>query len=439
MVWASARRYNNSQEKFYVLFSDSDIDTYFHNFIAYIYFIEAEMKKVLYIFAAVLFIIANCCMLAAADDPVPLTSFGYGASADPVTVRVAIIDDKASINLSLKGKYKIYAYNPERMVMDGPFLSAKVSCTKDGLLVGSREIKAGQVSVRTERDGNIYVDGRRFRGSIDIVRKDNGRLVVVNRLGLDEYLYGVLYHEVSHRWPMEALKVQAIAARTFALYQMRQNKNQPYDLRSDIYSQVYGGKTSEKWATTAAVDRTKGEILTYKGDIFPTYYHATCGGYTEDASKLWNIDIGPLKGVPCNFCTASPHYKWSKTILLLLFESKLKEAGYKIGAVASVKVLSRDTSGRVDKIEIKDGSGTAVVLTGKDFRQILGPNEARSANFEASLQWGNLALRGYGWGHGVGMCQWGAFGQSRKGKKYDEILKYYYPGSEISTIDKIKL
>ncbi len=385
------------------------------------------MRKIFCMVMLGLFITANFCTAAGAEDAVP------------TTVRVSIMDDRVSITLSIKGKYKICAYNPERMVMEGPFLSAKVSGTKEGLLVGNREIKAGQISVRVERDGNIYVDGRRFRGSVDIVRKDNGRLMVVNRLGLDEYLYGVLYHEVSHRWPMEALKVQAIAARTFALYQMRQNRSQPYDLRSDIYSQVYGGRTSEKWTTTAAVDRTKGEILTYKGDIFPTYYHATCGGHTEDAANLWNIDIEPLKGVPCNFCTASPHYRWSKDIFLWMLESKLKEAGYKIGAVASVAILSRNKSGRIDKLEIKDGFGTSVVLTGKDFRQILGPNDARSTNFKTSMQWGNLSLKGYGWGHGVGMCQWGAYGQAKKGKKADEILKYYYPGSEISTIDKIKL
>ena len=234
-----------------------------------------------------------------------LFSAAYGitaAAADNLQgtiVRVAIIDDKDSIALSLKGRYEISGYSPERLLMNGPFLSAGVSATKDGLLVGNREIKTPAISIKVARDGNIYVDGRRFRGGLDIIKKDNGKLMVINHLPLDDYLYGVLYHEVSHRWPMEVLKAQAIAARTFALYQVRQNKTQAYDLRSDIYSQVYGGRTSEKWSTTTAVDRTKGEILTYKGDIFPTYYHATCGGYTEDAANLWNVDLAPLKGVPC--------------------------------------------------------------------------------------------------------------------------------------------
>lgn len=295
------------------------------------------------------------------------------------------------------------------------------------------------VSVRKGRDGNTYVDGRRFRGNVKTVKKENGKLMVINELPLDDYLYGVLYHEVSHRWPMEVLKAQAIAARTFALYQVRQDKAQAYDLRSDIYSQVYGGRTSEKWSTTAAVNRTKGQILVYKGDIFPAYYHATCGGYTEDAMNLWNVDLAPLKGVPCNFCSDSPHYRWTKEIPLGVLANKLKESGYKIGKISSVTILSKNKSGRVDKLEIKDDAGASVILTGKDFRQMMGPNDLRSAKFDLSMRPGFLVLDGLGWGHGVGMCQWGAYGMARKRKKAEEILKYYYPGAEISTIDKIKL
>ncbi len=378
--------------------------------------------------------------------PLLLISFAVNkplnASADNTSdtlVRVLIMDDRNSLKLSLKSRYELTASNPEHIIMEGPSLSADVSVTKDGILIGKREIKAGGISVKVEPDGNVYVDGRRFRGSVGIIRKDNGKLMVINHLPLDEYLYGVLYHEVSHRWPMEALKAQAITARTFALYQIRQNKAQPYDLRSDIYSQVYGGRTSEKWSTTTAVDKTKGQILTYRADIFPTYYHATCGGYTEDAANLWNIDLVPLKGVPCNFCSDSPHYRWTKNILLWALEDKLKENGYKLGKISTVTILSKNKSGRVDKIEIKDNAGTSIILTGKDFRQMLGPNDVSSTKFDLSIRWGSLVLDGLGWGHGVGMCQWGAYGMARNGKRCEEILKYYYPGAEISTIDKIKL
>lgn len=389
---------------------------------------EKEMKKIIFLIPLLL-------ISFVANNPLRL----FADNAPETLVRVLIMDDRNSLKLSLKGRYELTASNPEHVIMEGPSLSADVAVTKDGILVGTREIKAGGISVKAYPDGNVYVDGRRFRGSVGIIRKDNCKLMVINHLPLDEYLYGVLYHEVSHRWPMEVLKAQAITARTFALYQVRQSKAQPYDLRSDIYSQVYGGKTSEKWSTTAAVDKTRGQILTYKADIFPTYYHATCGGYTEDAANLWNVDLAPLKGAPCNFCSDSPHYKWTKNILLWALENKLKENGYKLGKISTVTILSKNKSGRVDKIEIKDDAGTSIILTGKDFRQMLGPNEVSSTKFDLSLKWGSLVFDGLGWGHGVGMCQWGAYGQARSGKKVDEILKYYYPGAEISTIDKIKL
>ena len=384
------------------------------------------MKKIIYFIT-----IISVLFLASPGDGLSLTK-------DPnITVRVSILDDRDGISLALKGRYKIYAINSERVIMEGPYLNVNISVIKDGLKIGPREIKVDGVKVKGAKDSNIYVDGRRFRGAIDVIRKDNAKLMVINYLDLDEYLYGVLYHEVSHRWPMEVLKAQAIAARTFALYQARQNKLQPYDLRSDVYSQVYGGRASEKWSTTKAVNLTRDKILTYNGDILPAYYHATCAGYTEDASNLWNIDLPPLKGVPCNFCTNSPHYKWSKDIPLWELENKLKDNKYMIGKVASVSILSKNRSGRVDKLEIKDESGVSVILTGKDFRQIIGPNDVRSTKFDASIRWGSLVLNGFGWGHGVGMCQWGAYGQARQGKKAEEILKYYYPGAEITTIDKV--
>ena len=384
------------------------------------------MKKILYTFITVLIFLANPVMGLSEEKP-----------ADMI-VRVCIMDDKNDIQLALKGKYKIYAINSDRILMEGAYLAADVSITKDGFQIGKREVKASGARVKVARDSDIYVNDRRFRGDIDIVRKDNGKLEVINYIALDDYLYGVLYHEVSHQWPMEALKAQAIAARTFALYQAKQNKLQPYDLTSDVYSQVYGGRTSEKWSTTKAVDLTRSEILIYNGEILPAYYHATCGGYTEDAANLWNINLPPLKGVPCNFCTQSPHYKWTKNIPLWILHNQLQEKGYKIGNISSVQILSKDGSGRVDKMEIKDNAGVSIVLTGKEFRQLLGPDELRSTKFDLSVKWGSLVMDGYGWGHGVGMCQWGAFGMSKLGKSAEEILKYYYPGAEITTIDKIK-
>jgi stage II sporulation protein D len=349
-------------------------------------------------------------------------------------IRVSILNDRDSFNLTLKGNYKIYALHSERVLMEGPYICANVTALKDGIRIEKKEIKLSGIRVKVSRDANIYVDSKRFRGDIDIIRRDNGKLTVVNYIPIDDYLYGVLYHEVSHRWPTEVLKAQAIAARTFALYQVGQNKLQPYDLRNDIYSQVYGGRSSEKWATTRAVNLTKGDVLTYKGSLIPAYYHATCAGATEDASNLWNIDVPYLKGVKCDYCKGSKHYQWTKEMPLSELSNKLIAAGYKIGNISGVTILSRNASGRVDKMEIKDEVGVTLVMTGKDFRQALGPNEVRSTRFDASIKRNTLVMTGTGWGHGVGMCQWGAYGMARKGFKAEDILRYYYPGTEISNI-----
>ncbi|MBN2453265.1 MAG: SpoIID/LytB domain-containing protein [Candidatus Omnitrophica bacterium] len=369
----------------------------------------------------------------------PLNAIAMDISSDNIMVRVMVMDDKDSVCIAIKSCYKVMAKDTDRVVMDGPRLSAKVLATKDGIMIGIRELKMRSIEIVSDGKTKISVGGRIFRGSIEIIRKENGKLMLINRIALDDYLYGVLYHEVSHRWPMEVLKAQAIVARTFALFQARQNKNKPYDLRSDVYSQVYGGSTSERWSTTMAVNVTKGKVLVYDGDILPAYYHATCAGSTESASNLWKTDIGPLKGgILCDYCRISPHYKWMKEIPLWKVEENLCKGQYNIGKIASVSVLSRNSSGRVDKLEIKDDSGVSVILTGKDFRQLLGPNEIRSTKFDPSIKCGSLILEGYGWGHGVGMCQWGAFGMASQGKKAAEILQFYYPGTEIATIDQIR-
>jgi stage II sporulation protein D len=356
--------------------------------------------------------------------------------ANPI-LRVLVIDNKDSVLMAIKGRYGIYSTSSDKLLFGGYILHTIVGASDKGIMFGQRDLKFSKIRVVVPENAYIYIEGRAFRGSVDILRKGDMKMMVINRVPLEEYLYGVLYNEVSHRWPIEAIKAQAITARTFALYQARQNKLQDYDLTNDIYSQVYSGATSERWATTKAVKSTTGKVLTYKGDIFPTYYHATCGGHTESASNLWNIDLPCLKGVECGYCKESPHYKWTKIILLSDMEKKLNDAGYKLGKIKTVDIVSRNDSGRIDKIEIKDESSVSCILTAKYFRQMFGPNEIRSTNFEPSINGDNLILKGIGWGHGVGMCQWGAKGQSDKGKNCEEILEFYYPGAEITTIDKI--
>lgn len=342
-----------------------------------------------------------------------------------IPVRVRIADGVEKVNLSVKGLYKIIDFDKGDLLSEGKAIY--------GLSVSTGYIKGEGIKILPEPATRVYLNDRQFRGVIDIIKDKNNKLFVVNHVDLEEYLYGVLYHEVSHNWPIEVLKAQAITARTYALYQRLISKNKYYDLTADVYSQVYGGRTSEKWRTTRAVDLTRGLVLTYEGRIFPAYFHATCGGSTTDASTLWNIDIPVLSGRVCGFCDFSPHYKWQKEFTMDYIESRLKEAGYGL-KIYSIEILERDNSGRILNLLIKGGDKD-IKLSGNKFRLIIGPNIIRSANFEVEIKGKYVTFRGKGWGHGVGMCQWGAFNMSSQGWRAEEILKHYYPGAEIVRVN----
>lgn len=366
----------------------------------------------------------------------------------PRLVRVAVIRNAKHLNLAIKGPYKILALQTNDVLFEGMSLRrAKVLPFSWGLQIDQLRFKLYGIEVVPKRRSAIYINRRRFRGNIGIIREKDLTLLVVNHLDLEDYLYGVLYHEVSHWWPIEVLKAQAIAARTFAIYQIQQNASKDYDLTCDVYSQVYGGATSERFRTTRAVKRTRGKVLTYQGKIFPAYYHATCGGHTEDASVLWKTDLPPLKGVACDFCRSSPHIRWVQDIPLSEIEEKLSKGGSFRGDIRSIVPLDRDESARIINLGISTTEGD-VTIPAKEFRMKLGANLIRSTNFIVKLQSGLFRLggatlklgksrpiyahfEGRGWGHGVGLCQWGAYLMAREDYKAEEILKFYYPGTEI--------
>ena len=295
------------------------------------------------------------------------------------------------------------------------------------------------IKIIPRRDASIYIDGRRYSGEIDIKRRSNDAIVAINIVDLERYIKGVLYHEVSHRWPIETLKAQAVAARTYALYRMQVNKDADYDVTSDIYSQVYGGKSSERYRTNIAVNRTKDLVMTYNGKILPAYYHATCGGMTENAGALWEHAIPPLRGVRCPFCRQSPHFQWKKNFRLKDIQDKLNARGYDIGLIKTIEVIERNPSGRITTLRITARDGKTITIAGKDFRDIIGPNIIKSNNYEVVMQGYYMDLLGKGWGHGVGMCQWGAYFMAQQRYRYDAILQYYYPGMAITDYHRLNL
>jgi stage II sporulation protein D len=355
--------------------------------------------------------------------------------SSPVVLRVAIVNTSPQIKLAVRGPFRIHTLYTDELLDTYNFIRpTEVFPAKEGIRIGKKEYKIFAVKLKPTKDTALSINNRLYRGEIDIIRTKEMELLLINHIELEKYLYGVLYHEVSHRWPLEVLKSQAIASRTYALYQKSVSQNKDYDLTADFYSQVYGGKTSEKYRTTKAVNLTKGTILTYKGNIFPTYFHATCAGATEDASELWDINLPVLKGAKCDFCYRSPHYRWENFITQRELKKKLSAAGYNdIGKILAIIPAEKNASGRIKILSIISDRGKLKILA-KDFRHIFNPQIIRSTNFEVEVEPDGALFRGYGWGHGVGLCQWGAYFMALKGTRAEEILKFYYPGTEISNL-----
>jgi stage II sporulation protein D len=350
-------------------------------------------------------------------------------------VRVAVIKDAQQLNLSIRSSFKIMPLEADEILYEGGKLdSSLVEPTLWGVKIADMDFKVYGIRVISLTDSAIFINKRSFRGEVDIIRQGNKTLLVVNYINVEDYLRGVLYMEVSHWWPMNTLKAQAIAARTFALYQANLNKGKDYDLESTVYSQVYGGSAFERIRTNDAVYKTTGLVLTYNGQLFPAFYHATCAGHTEDASTLWKTDLYPLKGVACNFCRQSPHFYWKRKIPVKDIENALA-----IKDIQGITPKATNNSGRIVLLAINTHDKT-IDVSAKDFRQKLGSNLIKSTIFKINIKPdsdGKLIayIEGAGWGHGVGMCQWGAFGMALRNYKAEDILKYYYPGAEIQAYD----
>jgi stage II sporulation protein D len=342
--------------------------------------------------------------------------------------------DAASVSIKIKGFFQVTEASTKKVLYQGRNLKTTLTTYKDGILLGGRNFKSNKLFISTNDPDVIIIDGRTFRGDIQFIKDNKARLLVVNYIGLEDYVKGIMYHEASHYWPMEALAAQAIVCRTYAVYAVQENRLKDYDVTSDIYSQVYGGRTSERYRTNQAVVQTQGKILTYKNKVIPAYYHSTCAGHTEDASLLWNIDLAPLRGVPCDFCQDSPHFNWHYVLSRQEIKDKLLDAGLKIGNIEDIVILGRDLSGRITDLKIVSGKKD-FRISAKDFRNIIGPNIIRSTNFKLNLIKDDVVFVGLGWGHGVGLCQWGAYFMAKQGYPTDRILKYYYPGIEVSSYE----
>lgn len=360
----------------------------------------------------------------------------YSYSENRVNMRICVASGKEKISMIVKSPYKIMAINSDITLEKGRHLKADVFPTATGLMVGDKEFKVYGIRIVPRNDASIFINRTCLRGAIDIIRTEERELLVVNHVDIEKYLYGVLHHEVPFHWPAETLKAQAVAARTFALYRKNLMHEEDYDVTNDIYSQVYGGRSGERWRTRRAVDLTRGKVLTYGGELLSAYYHSICAGHTENAEIVFEVDLPPLKGRRCPYCKGAPGTRWKALFSYKQIEERLNKYGIKVKAIRRIKEGTRDASGRLEHVKLEDSTGQKEVK-GFKFRLALGPNVIRSTNFSVKVTPKGVLFRGKGWGHGVGMCQWGAFGMARRRFNYKKILEFYYPGTKLEDYAKV--
>jgi stage II sporulation protein D len=279
-------------------------------------------------------------------------------------------------------------------------------------------------------DNDPNLKGNPYRGKIRLQRSAIGGMDVINVLDVEAYLYGVVPKEMSPQWHTEALKAQAIAARTYALDQKEKNKDRDYDIIADTTFQVYGGAGAESGRSNQAVDETKGMVLFYDGQLALTYFHANSGGMTEDAKRVWSTDIPYLKMVRDVYSIKAPNCSWTLSLSVDKIRKALSSKGLEIGLIERLVPVEVSPSGRVMKIKIFHG-GKEAILNGNDFRSKIDPTLIKSTLFTIVKQGDEIRLEGRGYGHGVGMSQWGANIMAGEGYSYDDILKHYYRGVEI--------
>ncbi len=348
-------------------------------------------------------------------------------------VRVAILHDLQNLTFKTNDPYTLMNPATGKVLHRGEGMRTTIALTQGAFLFAGLKFKTNRLLIRTDPMVPVTINGRTFKGDITLVRESDGTITVINEIDIEEYVKGIMYHEASHYWPEEALKAQAVASRTYALYQVQERKGREYDVTSDVFSQVYGGESSERYRTNRAVEATRDQILTYKGKVIPAYFHATCAGHTEDASELWYINLVPLKGVTCDWCVDSPHYHWHAVLSREELSDALSKNGRKVSGIESIEITKTDPSGRVSEIAVGTKERT-VKIAGKDFRAALGPDLIRSLKFEVRIVETDVVFEGSGWGHGVGMCQWGAYFMAKAGRTYKEILQYYYPHSDVTPL-----
>lgn len=371
-------------------------------------------------------------------DPIPNTL------AEP-QIRVAVLKEVPEVRLDAPGALSITG-------MDGQELSPKhrtgmgcvINSIPGGLAINGVP-HPGLRKLRLESTSMLLLASQELARTVDLYREPErgGLLTLVAHIPMERYLAGVLAGEVPYRrWGAEALKAQAIASRSYALYQMQQHAQDPYHVEASVMSQVFKPASEYPAVLTAAVHATRGLVLTCDGRLFSAYFHSTCGGRTAAAVSVFpgQTPLRTLAGVNCPYCTGSPSYRWQASLAKDELTRRLRRCpdlnGQPLDSVQSVLFTSSGASGRdnarAEQVLITH-SGGRVTLPANRFRLAIGAGELKSVLIEAATERAEvIEFSGRGFGHGVGLCQYGSQGMAERGLSCEQILGHYYPGGDLT-------
>lgn len=392
---------------------------------------------------------------------------------DATPVSVGLIVDTSAVEVTSTGDFTVHTEDGREIgrLRAGQVLSVRDAGTT--LTIESRGGPAGSAGqppsqvggaglrppllIRPANGGTLTLRGQPYRGELRVQEARGGGLTVVNRLDMETYLLGVVPREIG-RFDLdiyEAIKAQAVAARTYAVTYIGRRAEQGFDVYATTEDQVYGGAGAENETVNRAVRETSGEILAYNGRPITAYYHSTCAGHTAAIDEVWNNPPVPYLVAVRDLDPSGQAYdrvssrftwteRWTHAELVGILNRTLADSlrGRRIGEIRDMRVLERTPSGRVRAMRIETDAGSFTV--GRDrVRWILPPmrNGAptgilNSSKFDVALTRSGgrvteIVATGGGWGHGIGMCQVGAMGRARAGQDYRTILRTYYPGTEI--------
>ena len=354
-----------------------------------------------------------------------------GGEAEGPRIRVAIARGVPSIKLKTSARVHVTEVSTSRKFMLVENAAYEIRPSAAGVAVAGQQLSSPVKLTSPDGEERIRLGGRLYKGDILVNAVASDRLDIVEALPLEEYLYGVLTAEMSPDWPLEALKAQAVASRTYAMKYI--NPARAYDVTDGVEKQVYDGAGKVNARIMEAVNSTRGEVLKYKGKLLTAFFHACCGGHTASSKAAWGEDVlKPLYGVPDPFCSESRHSRWSLFASTHDLLKTIQAMGSTALKVRGVKVHRKDRSGRAVTIRFTTDRGVYDAPVG-ELRKRLGASEFRSSLVTriAAVK-GGYEFKGRGWGHGVGMCQEGAKNMAYRGRPYKKILRHYYPGASIT-------